>query len=93
MKLRTDVCRFSIVLPCFAIVLFHSLASAQDRRDPIRLTHGPMLGQPTATSMVVWARTSEAGTFTVHYGTQPDPLDQISAPATTANDDDNTGVA
>lgn len=24
-------------------------------RDPISLTHGPMLGQPTTNSMVVWA--------------------------------------
>lgn len=36
-------------------------------RDPIALTHGPMLGQPTATSIFVWGRTSDPGEFTVRY--------------------------
>ncbi|MCG8653414.1 MAG: metallophosphoesterase family protein [Pirellulales bacterium] len=61
-------------------------------RDPIRLTHGPMLGNPAATSMVVWGRTSDPGTFTVHYGTSPNQLDQVSAAATTTIDHDNTGT-
>lgn len=61
-------------------------------RDPISLTHGPMLGQPTATSMVVWGRTSDPGEFTVHYGTHAERLDQISQPGTTAIERDNTGT-
>ena len=61
-------------------------------RDPVSLTHGPMLGQPTATSMVVWGRTSDPGEFTVHYGTHPERLDQVSQPGTTAIDHDNTGT-
>ena len=61
--------------------------------DPIRLTHGPMLGQPTATSMKVWGRTSVAGEFTVRYGTDPGNLDLQSEPATTTVQHDNTGVA
>jgi hypothetical protein len=43
------------------VVAFVSPAWAQ--RDPIRLTHGPMLGRPTANSMAVWGRTSDAGEF------------------------------
>ncbi len=66
------------------------LVTAQ--RDPIRLTHGPMLGQPTSTSMVVWGRTSDAGTFTVRYGTAADHLDSESVPAVTSIDHDNTGT-
>jgi len=60
--------------------------------DPIRLTHGPMLGNPTATSMKVWGRTSKAGEFVVKFGTDPKKLDQTSAPAVTKIEDDNTGT-
>src|SRR6056297_3316911 len=68
-------------------------AQAQQlRRDPIRLTHGPMLGQPTAHSMVVWGRTSEPGEFTVHYGTDPAKLAQVSQVGETSISDDNTGT-
>ncbi len=62
-------------------------------RDPIRLTHGPMLGRPSAHSVTVWGRTSDPGAFTVHYGVDADHLDQVSAPATTRIGHDNTGVA
>jgi alkaline phosphatase D len=61
-------------------------------RDPIRLTHGPMLGNPTATSMAVWGRTSDPGNFVVRYGTVPGRPEFVSAPATTTLDHDNTGV-
>src|SRR5687767_8629928 len=68
-------------------------APAHAQRDPLRLTHGPMLGKPTAHSMVVWGRTSDPGEFVVRYGTSADKLDQVSKPALTTLDHDNTGVA
>lgn len=61
-------------------------------RDPIRLTHGPMLGNITATSVRVWARTSDSGKFIVRYGTSPNRLDQSSEPGITRIENDNTGV-
>ncbi|MCC6508197.1 MAG: metallophosphoesterase family protein [Pirellulaceae bacterium] len=61
-------------------------------RDPISLTHGPMLSQPTSTSMVVWGRTSDPGEFTVRYGQHPERLDQVSSAGVTAIDHDNTGT-
>ncbi len=77
---------------CFvAVVLFTALASAE--RDPIRLTHGPMLGKPTANSMAVWGRTSDAGQFEVRFGVDANNLDRVSAPAKTEIGHDNTGVA
>ncbi len=79
--------------PLLAMVgslLLAGFAIAQ--QDPIRLTHGPMLGQLTSDSVVVWGRTSQSGTFTVRYGTAGDRLDQESALATTAIGHDNTGV-
>ena len=60
-------------------------------RDPIRLTHGPMLGHVTADSVRGWARTSDPGEFLVRYGTQPNTLDQQSPTTTTRLNDDNTG--
>ena len=62
-------------------------------RDPIRLTHGPMLGRPTAHSMHVWGRTSDPGEFVVKYGLSTDNLNQTSLTARTLIEDDNTGVA
>ena len=61
-------------------------------RDPIRLTHGPMLGRPTAISMAVWGRTSDPGQFVVHYGTRAETPDSVSEPAVTSIEHDNTGV-
>ncbi len=63
-----------------------------EARDPIRLTHGPMLGRPTAHSMLVWARTSDPGEFVVHYGTTK-KMEQTAEPAVTTIGHDNTGVA
>src|SRR5215510_2416394 len=63
------------------------------QRDPLRLTHGPMLGRATAHSMSVCGRTSEPGQFTIRYGTEAGRLDQTSKPATTTIDHDNTGLA
>src|SRR5690242_3131210 len=63
------------------------------QRETLRLTHGPMLGKPTAHSMSVWGRTSETGQFSVRYGANADRLDQMSKPVTTSIDHDNTGVA
>ena len=78
------------VLTCLTILC---ALPAQAERDPIRLTHGPMLGKPTAHSMVVWGRTSDAGEFVVKYGTDPKRLDHVSEPTTTSIAHDNTGVA
>lgn len=65
--------------------------SAQVHRDPIRLTHGPMLGKPTTDSVLVWGRTSEEGEFVVKYGLAENALDQTSQPATTKIGHDLTG--
>ncbi len=81
--------RSSVSLLLSLVVTFPLLAE----RDPIRLTHGPMLGMPSATSMRVWGRTSDPGEFVVKYGTTPEKLTQTSAPAKTTIEHDNTGVA
>ncbi len=65
---------------------------ARAERDPIRLTHGPMLGRPTATSVRVWGRTSDPGEFLVRFGTDANRLNNTSPPARTTIAHDNTGV-
>ncbi|MBQ99338.1 MAG: alkaline phosphatase [Verrucomicrobiales bacterium] len=78
--------------PIVLLFSFLSLsASAQDHRDPIRLTHGPMLGKPTTDSVLVWGRTSEEGEFVVKYGLAENALNQTSQPATTKIGHDLTG--
>ncbi len=79
---------------CLVLVaaLLSTPAVAQREGDPIRLTHGPMLGQQTDHSIVVWARTSKPGEFSVRYGTDESQLDSESAPGVTTIDRDNTGV-
>ena len=48
-------------LRLIAPALLLTLAStALAERDPIRLTHGPMLGKPTAHSMSVWGQIGRA---------------------------------
>ena len=61
-----------IIFPLVVTLLMSSLDAA---RDPIRLTHGPMLGHPTSSSVRVWARTSDPGEFQVLYGTEEAKLE------------------
>ncbi len=65
---------------------------ARAERDPIRLTHGPMLGHATASSVRIWGRTSDAGEFVVRYGTSEADMNAVSKPASTTIEHDNTGV-
>jgi phosphodiesterase/alkaline phosphatase D-like protein len=71
------------------IALLLLLATALPARTFI--THGPILGRLTHSSVGVWARTNVPGEFHVVYGTSPDRLDQTSAAATTTLERDNTG--
>jgi alkaline phosphatase D len=80
-------------LPLFFVFFVGIASPAAAQRDPIRLTHGPMLGKPTAHSVAVWGRTSDPGEFIVKYGGDANHLEQASRPATTSIDHDNTGVA
>ena len=77
----------------FTLLVTTAFSVVRAERDPIRLTHGPMLGNPTARSMSVWCRTSDPGKFLVKYGLKATNLNQASEPATTRIGHDNTGVA
>ncbi len=74
------------------ICLLGTTSVGQVGRDPIRLTHGPMLGMPQHNSIRIWARTSDSGEFVVRYGFEAERLNNISRPATTSIEHDNTGV-
>ena len=84
--------RLSFLFVLLSTISVSSFAQVAVRRDPIRLTHGPMLGMSTDQSVRVWARTSEPGAFRVRYGLSPDAMSETSEPAATTIDRDNTGV-
>lgn len=73
------------------VILLLSSATVFAERDPIRLTHGPMLGHVTSDSVRVWARTSEAGAFAVHYRGHGESASAGVAEGTTDLSGDNTG--
>lgn len=68
-----------------------SLSLSTTAQDPPTMTHGPLLGQPTATSMAVWARTSRPTKFEIRYGLDPNNLDQIASAEATQFSHDLTG--
>lgn len=82
----------SVFIPSTTLVLCLCTTAVFAQRDPIRLTHGPMLGKPTAESMVVWVRTSDPGPFSVRFGQDPSQLDQQSQVGETVLEHDNTGT-
>lgn len=57
------------------------------------MTHGPILGRPTATSMAVWARTSEPTEFEVRFGNSLLNLERNARATKTSWEHDCTGVA
>lgn len=59
--------------------------------DPNYISHGPMLGNVTDSSVRVWARTGRAGSFQVAYGTAADDLNQITGSVVTELSHDNAG--
>ena len=89
---RTPLVRRLLFVFLLGLGLTIADASAQVIRDPIRLTHGPMLGMSTHESIRIWARTSEPGQFHVRYGTDARRLDAVSDAAETAIEHDNTGT-
>ena len=56
------------------------------------ITHGPILGRPSARSMTIWARTSGTFEFQVHYGLKPNNLDQHSTSSRALIEHDNTAL-
>lgn len=72
---------------------------AQERAAPQLLanaafSHGPLLGNVSARSIRVWARTRVPGSFQVLYSTQPDlSQGRLSPPVTTSWDHDGAGWA
>lgn len=76
-------------LAIVCIGLFHSC----EAKDVPTMTHGPILGKPTSSSMVVWARTSEPTEFEVRYGESLIHLSHSAKSAMTTWEHDCTGVA
>ncbi len=58
----------------------------------LKVTHGPMLGRPGATTMSIWARTNIPGEVSVRYGTERFKQLMVSEPAMSKIENDNTVV-
>lgn len=59
--------------------------------DGNHVTHGPMLGLVTDSTVRVWARTHQPGEFMVRYGANPEKLDRLSKAVATVAEHDHTG--
>ncbi len=79
-------------LSLVAVVLLGGRIAARPAAADRVITHGPIVGRPTATSMRVWIRTSEQTGFKIVCGTEL-PLSTASqaVEGRTAGDRDNTG--
>ena len=83
----------STKLKTLATLLFlTSLTFADGDPTEVRVTHGPILGRPSETSMSLWVRTDRAGEVKVLYGTDESDLDQISRAVMTEVERDLTGI-
>ncbi len=77
---------FLAVVPALSIAQPPAAAPASNH-----VTHGPMLGLVTDSSVRVWARTHKAGVFSVRYGEHPERLEGNSAEVSTAVQHDHAG--
>ena len=82
------------VLSALSLLLLAVLSAEAQDGEPTstRVTHGPMLGRPTSSSMTIWARTNETGSVNIFYGESKDNLDRIAPVLKTNLDTDNTGT-
>ena len=67
------------VLPCL-LVLFGSVfsVSAESAETASVVTHGPLLGEVTSSSVRIWARTNGPGAIEFHFGKDPASLHGVS---------------
>ncbi len=89
MKPREQIFAIQSLVVCLAISF---LARLSDAKDPPTMTHGPILGKPTSSSMIVWARTSEPTEFEVRFGNSPITMNDTAKAARTNWEHDCTGT-
>ena len=87
------IIRIIVISPLFSLLIAAcvTLNSPSFGDDVVTMSHGPILGRPSATSMTVWARTTRPSKFEVRFGTDLQKLDSSAIAQTTELADDNTG--
>ena len=89
----TRLFRPSVTLFFGLHLAFFTPALGQDGEPTdTRVTHGPMLGRPSADSMSLWLRTARPGRVVVFYGTDKNDLSKTATLKSTSIDRDNTGI-
>ncbi|MBC8437510.1 MAG: alkaline phosphatase D family protein, partial [Planctomycetes bacterium] len=79
------------LLLCSVMLIALLSATADAVEIENHITHGPILGRLSSSTVGVWVRTAEPGQFQVHYGTDSANLDQRSAVVETKLANDCTG--
>jgi alkaline phosphatase D len=76
----------------FLFLAIVASCTTQVNENQLPLTHGPLLGGVTSSSVKVWGRTATPDQFYVRYGKSRDQLTVKSAGTTTRLENDNTGT-
>ena len=82
-----------IFLRCLILALGLAASRTKANESSATITNGPVLGRLGSDEIGIWARTSEASSFIVLYGSDPANLDRVSKPVPTNAGRDNTGWA
>ncbi|MDA7993107.1 MAG: alkaline phosphatase, partial [Pirellulales bacterium] len=90
MTKETIVAHFFTKLSIIFMVSLLFCGGAAGANAPV-ITHGPLLGEVTSTSVRVWARTNEPATIEFHYGKDSASLDGHSDTIQTESSHDFTG--
>lgn len=77
-----------ILFSFFSVLTVQSDGSYID----FKVTHGPILGRPGATTMSVWVRTNVPGEVSVRYGTEPLKQLMVSEYVDSKLENDNTAI-
>ena len=84
---------FMKILPLLSLCFLITLPAVADKsRIDLKVTHGPILGRPGATTMSIWVSTNVPGEVAVNYGTERLKQLMMSEYVETKLEDDNTAI-
>ena len=80
------------LLPVFFIILSILSVFSEDSYIDLKVTHGPILGRPSSTTMSIWVRTNVPGEVSVRYGTEKLKQLMVSELVESQLENDNTAI-
>ena len=79
-------------LPVFFVIFTILSVYSEDSYIDLKVTHGPILGRPSSTTMSIWVRTNVPGEVSVRYGTEKLKQLMVSEPVESQLENDNTAI-